>query len=293
MTRLIRTPCRLQMKSCMFTALALTFILPVEGHSQAKTTPKWLECFAPNECDIQVFATALHGRKGRLRLLAARAASACQAAGYSHYVAGNVGGAGYRIVQRVYFTRDTAPPARPCSFSATAELKTEAMEIAGSNGYPWPVSQAEEATGWTFESGENDWGEKVPFFDDITSPFVPALRSDQGDLFGRLSLGRDCSVTLMVGQEGSGPEADFDFWAYWDGGLDREDQILEVRVDGASVKEQGRNATKPTADMVMSSRQTFGVYVRSAEHEDNAAFNWPVTDRDREVVEKHFPHCLP
>ena len=117
--------------------------------------------------------------------------------------------------------------------------------------------------------------------------------SDQGDLFGRLSLGRDCSVTLMVGQAGSGPEADFDFWAYWDGSLDRDDQILEVRVDGASVKEQGRNATKPTVSMLMSSRQTFGVYVRSAEHEDNAAFRWAVTDRDREIVRTHFPHCAP
>ena len=278
------------MKSSLLTALALTFILPAEGHSQAKTTPKWLLCFAPNECEVRVFASSLHSRSGRQQLLAARAASACQAAGYPYYVAGNleIDGA-FRILQRVYFTHDAQAPARPCSFSATTKLEAEAMEIAGANGYPWPVSQA----AWTFVPGENDWGEKVPFFDDITSPFVPALRSDQGDLFGRLSLGRDCSVTLMVGRESSGPEADFDFWAYWDGGLDREDQILEVRVDGASVKEQGRNATKPTAGMVMSSSQTFGVYVRSAEHEDNAAFNWPVTDRDREVVEKHFPHCLP
>ena len=98
-------------------------------------------------------------------------------------------------------------------------------------------------------------------------------------------------MTLMVGQIGSEPESDW--WAYWDGGIDLDDQILEVRVDGASVKEQGRNATKATAGMVMSSRHTFGVYVRSAEHEDNAAFNWPVTGRDREVVEKHFPHCVP
>ena len=165
------------------------------------------------------------------------------------------------------------------------------MEIARSNGYPWPVSQAAEATGWTFEPGENDWGEKVPFLDEIASPIAPALRSDQDDLLGLLSLGRNCSVTLMVGEIGSGPESDW--WAYWDGGIDLDDQILEVRIDGASVKEQGRNVTKPTASMVVSSRQTFGVYVRSAEHEDSAAFSWPVTDRDREVVEKHFPHCLP
>ena len=294
MTKLIRTLSRLHMKSCLFTWLALTFILPVEGHSQAKTTPKWLECFAPNECEVRVFASALHGRKGRQRLLTARAASACQAAGYSHYFAGNteIGGpGGFRIFQRVYFTHDPEAPTRPCSFSATTKLEAEAMEIARSNGYPWPVSQIAEATGWTFEPGENDWGERVPFLDEITSPIVPALRSDHDDLVGLLSLERDCSVTLMVGQVGSGPESGW--WAYWDGGLDLDDQILEIRVDGASVTEQGRNATKPTASMVMSSRRTFGVYVRSAEHEDNAAFNWPIADRDRGVVEKHFPHCVP
>ena len=282
------------MKSCLFAALALTFTLPAEGHGQTKTTPRWLVCFSPNECEVRAFASSLHSRSGRQRLLAARAASACQAAGYPYYVAGDIEIDGaFRILQRVYFTHEAQAPARPCSFSATTKLEAEALEIARAKGYPWPVSQAQEATGWTFQPGENDWGEKVPFFDDITSPYVPALRNDQGDLFGRLSLGRDCSVTLMVGQAGSGSEEDFDFWAYWDGGLGRDDQILEVRVDGASVKEQGRNATKPTASMVMSSRQTFGVYVRSAEHEENAAFNWPVADRDREVVEKHFPHCVP
>ncbi len=89
MTKLIRTLWKLDMKSCLFAALALTFMLPVEGHGQAKITPKWLECLAPNECEVSVFASAFHGRKGRQQLLAARAASACQAAGYSHYVAGS------------------------------------------------------------------------------------------------------------------------------------------------------------------------------------------------------------
>ena len=282
-----RTPCAL-------AALALTLILPVEGHSQAKAAPKWLECLSPNECEVKVFDSGLRGRRGRLRLLAARAASACQVAGYSHYVAGATsrGGLGnYYLFQRVYFTHDTEAPARPCSFSATAELEAEAMEIARSNGYPWPVGQAAPTAGWTFEPGENDWGENVPFLDEITSPIAPALRSDQDDLVGLLSLARDCSVTLMVGQIASGPESDW--WAYYDGGLDLDDQILEVRVDGTSVKENGRNVTKPTADMVLSSRQTFSVYVRSAKHEDNAAFRWAVTDRDREIVRMHFPLCAP
>lgn len=277
-------------------AMALTFMLPVEGHSQANSTPKWLECFSPNECDISVIWSGFHGSQDRLRLLAARAASACQAAGYSHWFEGTHrrgGLGGRRFFRRVYFTQNPALPARPCSFSATAELEAEAKEMARVNGYPWPVGRIPpETEPWTFEPGENDWGEKVPFLDEITSPLAPALRSDQDDLLGFLSLGRDCSVTLMVGQiTASGTESDW--WAYYDGGLDLDDQILEVRVDGASVKENGRNLTKPTADMVLSSRQDFSVYVRSAEHEDSAAFRWAVTDRDRETVRMHFPHCVP
>jgi len=279
-----------RMMPYLFMALlVLTLMLPEDGYSQAKTTPKWLECFAPHECEVRVFASALHGRKGRLRLLAARAASACQAAGYSHYVAGATergGRAGYHIVQRVYFTHDSAPPARPCSFSATNELEAEAMAMAKANGYPWPVQTA----GWALERGENDWGEAVAFLDEITSPLVSALRSDQHDLAGVLFLGRDCSATLAVAQIGSGPEADW--WAYHDGGLDLDDRILEVRVDGVSIKEKGQNVTKPIAGIVASSEQTIGVAVRSAAHDDNAAFEWIVTDHDRALIREHFPHCV-
>ena len=267
-------------------------LLLVAPTLHAQKTRNWLQCLAPNECRVKV-VTVFAGRLAYAeKKVTERAASACVAAGYSHYQLGplETGLGGYSAI--VVFTHYARNGSRECSFSSDEEVVMEAERIAAREDYGWPVDQDEaESPGWTFKAGENDWGEKVPFFDDITSPFVPALRSDQGDLFGRLSLGRDCSVTLMVGQAGSGPEADF--WAYWDGGLDRDDQILEVRVDGASVEDQGRNATKPTVSMVVSSRQTFGVYVRSAEHEDNAAFNWAVTDRDREVVGEHFPHCAP
>ncbi len=274
-----------------FGALTLTLMLPGDGHSQTEIAPKWAECFAPHECEVRVFASPLRGRKGRLRLLAARAASACQAAGYAHYVAGAVVQDGHHYSQRVYFTHDTAAPARPCSFSATAELEAEAMEMARAKGYPWPVRQASTQTGrWTFELGENDWGEKVPFLDEIASPIAPALRSDQGDLRGILFLGRDCATALAVGQLDSEPGEDW--WAYSDGGLDLDDRILEVRVDGRSIKEEGQNVTKPTAGMVASSKQTFGLAVRSAEHEDNAAFEWAVADQDRTLIREHFPHCV-
>ena len=278
------------MKPYLLAALALTLTLPGDVHSQAKIAPSWLECLAPNECDVRVFVSAFHGRKGRLRLLAARAASACQAAGYSHYVAGTPSAAGYHFTQRVYFTHETAPPARPCSFSATAELEAEAKEMARVNGYPWPVGQVpEEAGRWTFEPGENDWGEALPFLDEIESPIVPALRGDQDDLVGILYLTRNCAATLAVGQLGADPG---EWWAYTEGGADVRDRILEVRVDGTSIKKQGQSVTKPTAGMVASSKQTFGVAVRSAEHEDNAAFEWTVTDRDRATIREHFPHCV-
>lgn len=277
----------------MLAALALTLTLPEDGHGQAKIAPSWLECLAPNECEVRVRA-AFRGRKRVLRDLAARAASACQIAGYSHYVAAALVGDGYHDIQRVYFTHDSAPPARPCSFSATAELEAEAREMARVNGYPWPVGQVPaEAERWTFRPGENDWGESLPFLDEIAAPIVPALRSDQEELLGTLLVGRNCAATVLVGHQGA---ESADLWAYADGSSDSSDsgpndRILEVRVDGASVKKQGRNVTKPTAGMVASSMQTFGVAVRSAEHEDNAAFEWAVTDGDRATIREHFPHC--
>ena len=291
----------------VLAALVLTLTLPGDGHSQAnrererlrqthRDAPSWLECFAPHECEVRVFTSGLHGRKGRFRILAARAASACRAAGYSHYVAGTpkIGGvAGLHFIQRVYFTHDSEPPARPCSFSATAELEAEAKEMARVNGYPWPVGQVpEEAGRWTFEPGENDWGEALPLLDKISAPIVHALRSHQEDLAGLFLLTGDCAATLAVLQLDAGLG---DFWAYVEGGSDVSDvpdRILEVRVDGTSVKKQGQNVTKPTAGMVASSKQTFGVAVRSAEHEDNAAFEWTVTDSDRATIRERFPHCV-
>ncbi len=285
------------MKPRLLAALALTLMLPGDGHSQAKNAPSWLECFAPNECEVRVFVSAFHGRKGRLRLLAARAASACQAAGYSHYVAGTpsradagIGRAGDRFIQRVYFTHDSAPPARPCSFSATAELEAAAKEMARVSGYPWPVGQVlEETERWIFEAGENDWGEALAMLDEISAPIVHALRSDQEDLAGSLFLTRNCAATLAVVQLGA---ESGDWWAYTAGDSGLHDRILEVRVDGTSIKKQGQSVTKPTAGMVAASKQTFGVAVRSAEHEDTAAFAWTVTDRDRETIREHFPHCV-
>ena len=274
------------MTKLISTAMLLLLAAPT---LHAQKTRDWLQCLAPNECRVKV-VTVFTGRVAYAeRKATERAASACVAAGYSHYQIGPLETelGGYSAI--VVFTHSARNGARECSFSSDEELVMEAERIAVREGYEW--ESYAEASGWTFEPGENDWGERVPFLDEISSPIVPAMRSDQDDLVGLLSLGRNCSVTLLVGRIGSDPESDW--WAYWDGGIDLDDQILEIRVDGASVKEQGRNATKPTAGMVMSSRQTFGVYVRSAEHEDNAAFNWPVTDRDREVVEKHFPHCLP
>lgn len=306
---------RLAGRSLILAALALTALLPTDGHSQAnrererlrqthREAPSWLECFAPNECEVRVFVSALHGRKGRLRLLAARAASACQAAGYSHYVAGSpsrvdVGigsrSVGYRFVQHVYFTHDSAQSARPCSFSATSELEAEAKEMANANGYSWPVGQgSEEAEGWTFESGENDWGEALPDEDVIASPAASALRSDQEDLVGILLLTRDCTAAVGVVQAGVEPEGP---WALAEGGADSpdsdlHDRIVEIRVDGARVMAQGQNVIKLTAAMVASTKQTVGVAVRSAEHGDNAAFEWTVADGDRAIIREHFPSCV-
>ncbi len=291
----------------VLAALVLTLAFPANGHSQAnrererlrqpqRDTPSWLECFAPNECEVRVFVSAFHGRKGRLRLLSERAASACHAAGYSHYVAGTPSrvDAGIGRVTAsssgVYFTQDSEPPARPCSFSATSELEGEAREMAKVNGYPWPVEQVpREAEQWTFKPGENDWGEAPPDEDVIASPVVPALRSDQGDLVGILLLTRDCAVAVGVVQQGVEPQ---DPWALTEGGSDTHDRVLEVRVDGTSVREQGHNVTEPTAGMVASSSQTFGVAVRSVEHQDNAAFEWTVTDRDQATIRERSPHCV-
>lgn len=330
--------------------VALTLMFPGDGHGQANA-PKWLECFSPNECEVRVFNPGWHRRKGRVRLLAERAASACQAAGYSHYVAGTAIRVELHAIQRVYFTHDSALPARPCAFSATAELEAEAREMASVKGYPWPVTQVLGQSGdpgenkrgealslrWTFNAGENDWGEALPESDVILAPVVPALRSDQEDLRGVVFLGRDCAATLLVFHTGAGTgrqrldrhgepieiprpltEAE-DLWAYvWayvegaerldeeseilldglsgsgDGfnAPDLRDRILEVRVDGTPVERQGRNVTNPTAGMVASSRQTLGAAVWSAEHDDNAAFEWTVTDRDRETIREHFPHCV-
>lgn len=278
------------MKSHLLAGLALALMLPADGHSQTKTAPSWLECLAPNECEVRVFASSWRGRKRSQRVLAARAASACQAAGYSHYVPGAFAQGPNHLYQRVYFTHDPTPPARPCSFSATAELEAEAKEMARINGYPWPVSQVPAETGqWIFEPGENDWGEALPFLDEIASPLVPALRRDQEDLVGILYLRRNCAVALAVGQLGADPG---EWWAYTEGAPDDRDRVLEVRVDGTGFKEQGRNVTQPTAGMVASSKETFGVAVRSAAHEENAAFEWTVADGDRATIREHFPHCV-
>ncbi len=278
-------------KPHLLPALALIVALPADAYGQAKLSPSWLECFSPSECEVRVFRAGWHNRKGRLRLLAERAASTCQVAGYSHYVAGAPISDVRHLIQRVYFTHDDAPPARPCSFSASPELEAEAKEMARVNGYSWPVGQVplETEPSWTFEPGENDWGEAVPFLDEIASPFVSALRSDQDDLVGSVYLTRDCSATLTVGRLGAEPG---DWWAYTDGQSGYDDRVLEVRVDGATVKNQGQRVTIPTAGLVASSERTFGVAVRSAEYEDNAAFEWTVADRDRATIKRHFPHCV-
>ncbi len=271
--------------------LALTLTLPADGHGQAKIRASWLECLGPSECDVRVAYTGFRDRK-KLGLLAARAASACQAAGYSHYVARAARRqVPYRLVQRVFFTHDASPPARPCSFSATAELVAQASEMARASGYPWPVGQERFDTqpAWTFEPGEDDWGEPVPHLDLIASPPVAARRSDQKHLLGFLYLTRSCAAGLAVREVDSESS---DPWAHTDGQSDDGDRILEIRVDGARVKKQGQTATIPNAGMVASSERTFGVAVRSEQHEDNAAFEWAVAPPDRATIREQFPHCV-
>ena len=63
-------------------------------------------------------------------------------------------------------------------------------------------------------------------------------------------------------------------------------------MDGVAVKQDGRNVTIPNAGMVASSQRTFGMAVRSAKYEDNAAFEWAVTPPDRALIEQHFGHCV-
>ncbi len=284
------------MKLTMMVAIALALTLPADGHGQARTVPTWLECFSPNECEVRV-ASLFRGVRARNRALAVRAASACQAAGYSHYVAGHTEDSDFYEVQSVYFTNDSAPPARLCSFSATAEFEVQARQVANVHGYSWPVDhEAEEAQeqfqsqpAWFFEPGENDWGESVPLSDEIVSPVVPAMRSDQEHLLGILWLTRACAAQLTVRQDD--PESS-EWWAYTAGESDHGDRILEIRVDRATVEEQGQTVTIPTVGMVASSERTFGVAVRSEEHEDNAAFEWPVSPPDRELIRQHFPHCV-
>ena len=280
-----------RMKSHVLPALALAVALPADGYGQAKIAPKWLECFAPNECEVRVFNSGLHGRKGRMRLLAERAAGACQAAGYSHYAAGTPTTTAHHIVQRAYFTNDDTPPARPCSFSGTAESEAEAKQIAEAKGYPWPVGQDRFNTepAWTFDPGENDWGEPVPLLDEINAPGVFSKRSDQ-NIIGMLFLIRNCTVTLAADSRATGDTEDW--WVYTDGQNIGGDRILEIRVDGVPVKQDGRNVTIPNAGMVASSQRTFGMAVRSAKYEDNAAFEWAVTPPDRALIEQHFGHCV-
>lgn len=40
------------MKSYVLPAIALGVALPADSSGQARIAPKWLECFAPSECEV-------------------------------------------------------------------------------------------------------------------------------------------------------------------------------------------------------------------------------------------------
>ncbi len=260
--------------------------------AHGQTSPKWLRCSAPNECEV---SGGLVGNIDR------RAASACLAAGYSRYRIADYRETTFATIALVRFSH-IAGGTRPCASHARPDLERQALQIAKRNGYDWPVThqgrresrEQETPERWTFEPGENEWGGRLPGFDEILSPFTQGLGRNE-NLVGAAFLIRNCSVTVFVGDPSLDASLSADERRLWAeaNGLDGPDRIAEIRVDGVTVQADGKNVVVPNAGMIGTSKRNFGVSVWSAEHEEAAAFMWSVTDRDRALITEHFPHCMP
>ncbi len=163
--------------------------------------------------------------------------------------------------------------------------------MAKRDGYDWPVThqaQQESPEQWTFEPGENEWGERLPGLDEIYSPPTESLGRNQ-NLVGGAVLSRFCSVMVMASSLDTHERT---WWAATDG-LNGPDRIVEIRIDGVPLKNDGKNVVVPNVGMIGTSKRSFGVSVWSAEHEEAAAFMWSVTDRDRATIAENFSHCMP
>lgn len=196
-----------------------------------------------------------------------------------------------RLVVLVRFSYEATGDTRPCALQAEPELEQQAIQMAKRDGYDWPVTHRggqESTEQWTFEPGENEWGERLPGLDEIYSPPTQGLGRNQ-DLVGGAVLSRFCSVMVMASSLNSEERT---WWAATNG-LDGPDRIAEIRVDGVTLKKDGMNVVVPNVGMIGSSKQSFGVSLWSAEHEEAAAFVWDVTDRDRATIAENFSHCMP
>ena len=259
--------------------------------ASGQTSQKWLRCSTPNECEV----SALTGSRASEKIVR-RAASACLAAGYSRYrLVDSRKESGFpfssRLIVLVRFSYDATDGTRPCALQAKPELEQQAIQMAKRDGYDWPVTHQggqESTERWTFEPGENEWGERLPGLDEIYSPPTQGLGRNQ-DLVGGAVLSRFCSVMVMTSSL-NGEERTW--WAATDG-LDGPDRIVEIRVDGVTLKKDGKNVVVPNVGMIGTSKQSFGVSIWSAEHEEAAAFVWDVTDRDRATITENFAHCMP
>lgn len=262
------------------------------GVAHGQTSPKWLRCSASDECEVSAVESLVQSHTEKV---IKRAASACLAAGYSRYSivdsrTESVPPFTTRLVALVHFFHDAEAGGGPCNLAAKPELVREAEQIARRNGYDWPVAQRgpEPPEQWTFEPGENEWGERLPGLDEIYSPPTLSLGRNQ-NLVGSAVLSRFCSVMVMASSLDSEERT---WWAATDG-LDGPDRIAEIRVDGVTLKNDGKNVVVPNVGMIGASKRSFGVSVWSAEHEEAAAFMWSVTDRDRATIAENFSHCIP
>lgn len=145
-------------------AIVLSAILMALVAANVEAAKKWLHCYAVDECEITqenlIGPLFRSGDAKASKRASQRVASACMAAGFTHYqtvdsssregkrgFGGELfrgGGQNASTTIRAKFFHEEVEGSYPCSFAATKEYTKEARKIGKKNGYPWPVAPDSE-----------------------------------------------------------------------------------------------------------------------------------------------------
>jgi len=146
------------MKRIVYAATLMTLMAFVAGSAEA--AKQWLHCYAADECEVTqenlIGPIFKSGDAKAARRASQRVASACVAAGFSHYqmldtssrdgkrgFTGSLfrgGGQNASATIRAKFFHEEVEDSYACSFAATKEYTKQARKIGKKNGYPWPVA---------------------------------------------------------------------------------------------------------------------------------------------------------